>query len=49
MFQGVKGKKKITAKGKVFVAFGYSSQTIYYGVLLRSLLLSLFNDIKLQT
>lgn len=30
MFHGVKGKK-ITAKGKVFAAFGYSSsQTIYY-------------------
>lgn len=36
MFHGVKGKK-LTAKGKVFVAFGYSSLTIYYGVLLYSL------------
>lgn len=37
MFHGVK-EKKLTAKGKVLVAFGYSSQTIYYrGVLLCSL------------
>lgn len=48
MFHGVKGKK--TSREKVFLAFGYSfSQKIHYGVLLCSLLLCLFNDLKLQT
>jgi len=47
IFHGGKGKK-ITVKGKVFVAFGYSSQRIYYRLLLCSLLFSLFSCLKLQ-